>query len=106
MGTILIALKSVSSYPIPSATVEAIGLRRGLTLNEEATERNMLSTHYRLAEADLKLWLSRAPQVSEGGSSFSFSEAERRVLRQEANGVYKEIGEKSTSIYGYKGDRL
>lgn len=109
MATILESLKSVSAYPVPLRTLVETGERRGLSLNAEATQEELRGKAYRLAVADLLLWLSLAPNVSQGGQSYSFSEEQRKALRNQANGIYDELGEETSSAqptYGYKGSRL
>lgn len=110
MATILESLKSVSAYPVPLRTLVETGERRGLSLTDEATQAVLLSKNYKLAVADLFLWLSLAPNVSQGGQSYSFSEDERHRLRNRANSLYDELGEEDTSsdepTYGYKGSQL
>ena len=55
------------------------------------------------------MWLSKAPNISQGGQSYSFSEDERKDFRNEAKGLYDECGEDKADIlpkFGYKGTRL
>lgn len=106
MVTVLESLKSVSSYPVPQATLTRVAGRRGLPLNAEATVSVLSSQTYRLAEADLMKWLAKAPNVSEGGVSFSFSSDERKSFNSEAESVYAEYGEGEQIEYGYIGDSL
>jgi hypothetical protein len=107
MATVLESLKSLSSYPVPSATLTRVAGRRGLTLSAEATAGVLRSQSYRLAEADLMKWLSKAPSVSESGVSFSFSQSERDSLIREANEVYLEYGEITQETeFGYIGDSI
>ncbi len=110
MATILESLKSVSAYPVPLRTLVETGERRGLSLNAEATQADPRGKNYNLALADLLLWLSLAPNVSQGGQSYSFSEEQRQHLRNRANSLYDLFGEEDAPIdeptYGYKGSRL
>lgn len=110
MATILESLKSVSAYPVPLRALVETGERRGLSLTAEATQTVLLSKNYKLAVADLLLWLSLAPNVSQGGQSYSFSEEQRQRLWNRANALYDELGEEDTSsdepTYGYKGSQL
>lgn len=106
MATVLESLKSLSSYPVPSATLTRVAGRRGLTLSAEATAGVLRSQSYRLAEADLMKWLAKAPNVSESGVSFSFSPEERKYFTNEADSIYAEYGEGEQVEYGYIGDSL
>ena len=109
MATILETLKGVSAYPVPLRTFVETAELRGLSLTESATQEVMLGKAYKLAKADLLLWLSLAPNITQGGQSFSFTDEERVQFRNQAKALYDEFGEVSAAtkpIYGYKGSRL
>ena len=92
---VLQSLKSLSAYPIPSVTV-----------TEMSTEiRN--SVEYKRACAKVYMFLADAPNVSQGGQSYSFSEDERRRFASRANGILEDIGDISESVEcGYIGEDL
>ncbi len=106
------ALRSVNAYPIPERTVQEVCERRGLDPCGEAGVGVLDSADFKLAKADLMLWLSYAPNVSQGGQSYSFSDEQRQNLRNEAAGLYgdyadeNEDGEQMHITYGFKGSRL
>ena len=109
MATVLEALKAVSAYPIPLRTIVETAERRGLTLTDEATREVLTGTEYNLAKADLLLWLYVAPEITQGGQSYSFTDEQRKHFRNQANALYSEFEETTTSAqptYGYKGTRL
>lgn len=109
MVTVLDSLLSVSAYPVPLRTLVGAAESRGLDASAEATQEVMLSDKYKLAEADVLMWLSLAPDVSQGGQSYSFSDAQRVQLRNRANALYGECADetdKPKPTYGYKGNRL
>jgi hypothetical protein len=109
MATILESLKGVNAYPIPLRTLVQTAELRGLTLGDEATQAVQRGKAYNLAKADLLLWLSLAPDITQGGQSFGFTDEQRKQLRNQANGLYDEFEEESSSMqptYGYKGSRL
>lgn len=110
MATILEALKGVNAYPVPLRTLVENAERRGLDLSAEATKELLNGANYNLVVADLLLWLSFAPDISQGGQSFSFSDEQRVQLRNRANALYKEFDATEAGtpkpIYGYKGNRL
>lgn len=109
MSTVLEALKAVSAYPVPLRTLVETAEQRGLTLSVEATKEVLSGRDYRLAYADLLLWLSIAPNITQGGQSFSFTDEQRQQLRNQAQAMYDELDEESAAaktIYGYKGSRL
>lgn len=109
--TILEALKGVSAYPIPPRTITTVADKRGLQLTEEATQEVLRGKAFSLAVADLLMWLSVAPDVSQGGQSYSFTDEQCKQFRNRANCLYDEYDvadETGTpkSIYGYKGNRI
>ena len=111
MVTVLESLKGVNAYPIPLRTLTTIADKRGLSLTTEATQEVQKSREYNLAVADLLLWLSVAPDVSQGGQSYSFTDEQRREFRNRANSLYRDFGADDEAgtpkpIYGYKGSRL
>lgn len=109
MATILETLKGVSAYPIPLRTLVETAEKRGVALTDAATQEALVSKAYKLAKADLLLWLSLAPNIGQGGQSFSFTDEQRQQFRNQAKALYDECGEVSAvskPIYGYKGSRL
>lgn len=98
-------LKGLSAYPIPERTIEAIAAAHGLALADEAENIPSIT----LAKADVYAWLAMAPDVSQGGQSFSFTDEQRKQLRLKASALYDEAvagDERKTTLYGYKGSRL
>lgn len=112
MSTILETLKGVNAYPVPLRTLVEFSEVRGLSLEREATQETLTTNAYKLAKADVLLWLSLAPNISQGGQSYSFSEEQRQQFRNQAKALYDECGEVDNAnattgpVYGYKGSRL
>lgn len=108
MATVLEALRAVNSYPIPLRTITETAERREVDLDAEATAGVLLSRAFRLSRADLLIWLSYAPNVTQGGQSYSFTDEQRTRMRNEAQQIYDELEEEATpkTLYGYKGKRL
>ena len=106
---VLQSLKSLSSYPIPSVTLEDIADGVGLALDTELTQELRNSKDFKRAKARVFLFLSAAPNVSQGGISYSFSEEERKRFRLRAENIFEEIGDATSEAgveYGYKGEDL
>ncbi len=100
-------MQGLNSYPFPSAELSAIAARRNLNLAAEATGTLLNSREFRLASADLYMWLSIAPNISQGGQSYSFSEEQRSRFRAMALDIYDDEEEQGSGVkYGYKGSRL
>lgn len=108
MRTIAEALRGVNAYPVPPRTLVAITTKRGLDPAEELTSVILRSAPYKLCKADLLMWLSLAPDVTQGGQSYSFSDEQRNRLRAMAQQIYDELEEDGLpkTLYGYKGKRL
>lgn len=108
MATLLEALRAVNSYPIPLRTITETAERRGVDLATEATVELLLSRAFRLSRADLLIWLSYAPNVTQGGQSYSFTDEQRMRMRNEAQQILDELEEEGIphTLYGYKGKRL
>lgn len=107
--TVMECLKGISGYPIPQRVFEEKSLRRGLSLSVVATKEIVTSAPYRLCLADLYMWLSVAPSISQGGQNYSFDSEQRTWFRNEGRSIYEEYGENNScrSVpYGYKGDIL
>lgn len=108
MSTVLEALKGINAYPIPLRSIVDAAEYRGLNLSDEASQESLQSEAYKLAQADLLLWLSLAPDVSQGGQSYSFTDEQRVQFRNRANALFRECDDsgQTKSIYGYKGSKL
>ena len=110
MAKVIDTLKGINAYPVPLRTLVETAEKRGLDLDGEATAEVLKGKAYNLARADLFLWLSFAPDISQGGQSFSFTDEQRTRLRNQAKALYAEFEpDRSASqkpIYGYKGSRL
>jgi len=95
---------SLSAYPIPANTIEAICTKRGIDV--ESTF--IISDSMKLVEADVYAWLSNAPSVTQGGISYNLSDADKQYYRYRSQAIYDSLGDTSnqSSNYGYQGDRL
>ena len=74
---VLQSLRSLSSYPIPTATIEDVAEGVGLAIDTELTQELRKDKRFKRAQARVYMCLSEAPNVSQGGISYSFSEEER-----------------------------
>lgn len=109
MLSVVEALKAISAYPIPMRAIYTAAGKRDVDLDSEATAETMRGKTFALAKADLLMWLSTAPDISQGGQSFSFTDEQRRVFRNQAQALYAEFEPDGSAvqkpIYGYKGSR-
>lgn len=106
---VLQSLRSLSSYPIPTATIEDVAEGVGLAIDTEVTQELRKDKRFKRAQARVYIFLSEAPNVSQGGISYSFSEEERRRFRLRAESLLEQIGDATSEAgveYGYKGEDL
>ena len=89
--TVLEALKAEISYPVPMSFFKATLIKRGVDGDAEFTAELANSRAYRLCYADCVKRHLLAISVSEG--SLSVSIADKELLLNVANGIYREYGE-------------
>ena len=77
MAKVIESLKGLNAYPIPLRTLVETAEKRELNLDTEATKEVLKGKEYNLAKADLLLWLSFAPDISQGGQNYSFTDEQR-----------------------------
>ncbi len=108
MATLLSSLQAINAYPVPQSFFVTAAASRGLDLTSEISQEALKSKEYRLTYADVLMWLSKAPNVSQGGQSYTFDDDQRREFRNEALDIYGELDEDNApkTRYGYKGSRL
>lgn len=112
--TIIEALrKSVSNYPLESANIEPICIKRGLDVDDELTTDVANSKGYELATADIYKFLIMSVNLSQSGASVTKSDVEHWV--GSANAIYRKYGEpiigstadeRPSVKFGYKGEFL
>lgn len=106
---VLQSLKSLSGYPIPLATIQDVAEGVGLGIDTELTTELRRSKEFKRAKARVYIYLSKAPNISQGGITYSFSDEDRRRFRNEAESILDEIGDNADELgvtYGYKGEDL
>lgn len=104
---IIESLKSLTAYPVPTATLINICDEVGLDSQNEADSATRKAKAYNRAKAHVYSFLAEAPNVSQGGISYSFSEDERSRFRKRAAAILEELGDdpsQGTNIGGYIGE--
>lgn len=99
----------MTSYPVPDMAINAILLNRGLDGTVVIDMALMKEPAYKLAQADLYVWLSTAPAMKEQESSVTQKDSE--FYLKLANALYMRYGENEDTIpekrlYGFKGDKF
>lgn len=105
--TLIDYLRGLTSYPVPEEALQSILSKRGLDGKRTMTDDKLLC----LVTADLYSWVALAPDISQGGQSYSLLYSVREYYRKRANELYRAGGEpveevKAKVQYGYKGERL
>ena len=102
------SLQGINAYPVPEQALLTITAKRGLDPQAEATQAVLTGSAFNLARADVLFWLSMAPDISQGGQSYSFTDQQRDDMRNEAMQLYGEFEDEEAprTIYGYKGSEL
>lgn len=101
-------LKALNAYPIPSPLIENIIEGEGLDGEQEATADIRQSKEYKRAKAKVFRFLSTAPNISQQGISYSFTNEDKAYFRRCASQIMDEIGEgdEEEMQYGYIGDNF
>lgn len=89
--TLLEAIKSVTSYPVPDNTANMILVKRGLSGTSTLDATTVNSKAFELATADIYMWLVSGTNISEGGYSISITD--KSNLMKLASGIYAKHGE-------------
>lgn len=103
MATILESLANINAYPIPQQALLDIASKRDLNPNGEVSKDVLMSKQYRLAKADVYMWLAEAPDISQGGQRYAFDQDQRDLFRRLADSLLDEAEDKVLGIFGYKG---
>ena len=105
--TLIDYLRGLTSYPVPEEALQSILSKRGLDGTSTKTDDKLLC----LVTADLYSWVALAPDISQGGQSYSLLYSVREYYRKRANELFRAGGEPVEEVtakvqYGYKGERL
>ena len=83
----------MSSYPIPAATIDNIIDEAGLDAEAEITKKMRASNEFKKAKALTYAFLAEAPNITQGGISYTFSEDERSRFAKKSNSLLAELEE-------------
>lgn len=86
------AIKAISGYPIPSAAIDNIIDEAGLDPEADLTAEARQGDGFRKAKALAYAFLAEAPNVTQGGISYSFCQSERTRFERKAEGILAELG--------------
>lgn len=107
MATVAEIIRGINAYPIPTYAIGGFALNREVELDNEATTEIVKSAAFQLLKADVLTWLAYAPNISQGGQSYSLSEEQRKEFLAMAKAIYAENDVETHKVkYGYKGTRI
>ena len=101
------ALKSITNYPIPSSVIENVADEAGLgDATQEITKEIRKGSDFKRATAYVYRFLADAPNITQGGISYTISEDERSRFAKRAAAILDELGEGDTADIpcGYVGE--
>lgn len=107
MISALHALKAISSYPIPEATLILYLGEEGISHTEPYSDVANTAAFYK-AKAKAYLYLVSAPDISQGGISFSIDSERRNWFKRLADDCLKRSGVEPNARphFGFVGDDL
>lgn len=109
--TVQQSLKSITAYPIPTATLQDIAEGCGLGIDEDVSPDRQQSKELKRAKARIYIYLITAPNISQNGISFSFTAEERKQFKVIAKDLLRQVGDDTSILsngvkYGYVGENF
>lgn len=107
--TIQEALLSMSSYPMSPEAIRLRCMERGLHPDEDFRGGLATRKEYQLLKADVLVYLSEVPNVTQEGVSYDILYSTRQQMAKEAERIYRKYGDTNAPKrprYGYKGSLL
>jgi len=86
--TILEAIQSINTYPIPVNAILLFCADRGLVSSDTYTQAIGQSKEYRLAYADSLMWLHDSPSIVEQEVGLNNAIAIKQDMAERANQIY------------------
>lgn len=86
-------LMSLTNYPIPMPIIENIMDGEGLDIDTEIDKSVRQSAAFKRCQAKIYFFLASAPNVSQGGISYSFSQSEREYFTRAANHILNNLND-------------
>lgn len=104
------SLKGLTGYPIPSATLDYIMAAADIDGTGDFNPSTAKTAAYKKAEGYLFRYLSEAPNISQGGVSYSFTTEDRTRFANRAKSLLEAAGveeEDEVGInFGYQGENV
>ena len=104
--TILEALQSFNTYPIPAKTVDRICIDRGLTSSATYDISTSASQAFELAGADILAWLHDAPSLVEQAVGVNNAISIKQDMMERANAIYAKYNDPKFTgkTFGFVGE--
>ena len=99
----------MSSYPMSPEAIRLRCMERGLHPDEDFRGGLATRKEYQLLKADVLVYLSEVPNVTQEGVSYDILYSTRQQMAKEAERIYRKYGDTNAPKrprYGYKGSLL
>lgn len=104
--TILESLQSLSNYPVSPEYVEGVLTEEGMSAETQLTASTAHSAGFLRAKRRVCLYLATAPNISQGGISYSLDANARGQYIDMAADIAEELSDGEGGRFGYIGDEL
>ena len=102
--TIFQSLQALNAYPISEQSIRNIVDWCELSSDDDATAEVRNSSSYKRAVANVYMFLAGAPNISQGGVSYSFTTDEKKAFRAKANALLAESSGGVYGVFGWQGE--
>lgn len=104
--TIIDSLQAISLYPITRSALLSIAIECNLDGQDTMTTELYNHKDYKRAKAKVYKLLSEAPDVTEAGATYGFTDTERKAFERKANELLNQVGDMAdcNADYGYFGE--
>ncbi len=106
MGTISNSLRGLTNYPVPLAVFDDAAEEQGLDPEGQMDADTRSGKAYKRAKARIYDFLSEAPNITQAGISYSYTDEDRKRFKQKAESLRSEADGNRTGKFGYQGEDL
>lgn len=104
--TLLESLQSLTNYPVSPEYVEGVLTEEGMSADTQLTPETAHSAGFLRAKRRVCLYIATAPNLSQGGISYSLDANARGQFIEMASDIAEALSEDEGGRYGYIGDEL
>lgn len=104
--TLLESLQSLSNYPVSSEYVQGVLTEEGIDPAMDLTPETAHDTGFLRAKRRVCLYLATAPNITQGGISYSLDSTARGHFIEMASDIAEELSDSDGGRFGYIADEL